>query len=55
MENLLTIFEGGMPVYMYFEDQKQLTQAPRNLWTLDNELLYSELRRILGEKAVATK
>ncbi len=55
VENLLTIFEGGMPVYMYFEDQKQLTQAPRNLWTLDNELLYSELRRILGEKAVATK
>lgn len=55
VENLLTIFEGGMPVYMYFEDQKQLTQAPRNLWTLDNELLYSELRRILGDKAVATK
>lgn len=55
VENLLTIFEGGMPVYMYFEDQKQLTQAPKNLWTVDNDLLYSELRRILGEKAVATK
>ena len=55
VENLLTIFEGSFPVYMYFEDKKQLTLAPKNLWTLDNELLYSELRRILGDRSVATK
>ena len=54
--NLLSgIFDGSMPVYMYFEDRKQLTLAPRSLWALDHELLYPELRRILGDKNVATK
>lgn len=55
VENLLTIFEGSFPVYMYFEDKKQLTLAPKNLWTLDNEILYKELCRILGEKSVVIK
>ena len=53
--NLLTIFEGKFPVYMYFEDKKQLTVAPQNLWTVENDLLYSELKRILGERNVVVK
>ena len=54
--NLLSgIFDGSMPVYMYFEDRKQLTLAPRSLWALDHELLYPELRRILGDRNVVTK
>ena len=55
VENLLSIFEGPLPVYMYFEDQKQLTLAPRNLWSMEHELLTSELKRILGDGSVAFK
>ena len=49
VENLLSIFEGPLPVYIYFEDQKQLTLAPRNLWSMEHELLTCELKRILGD------
>ncbi|HIX05353.1 MAG TPA: DNA polymerase III subunit alpha [Candidatus Fournierella pullicola] len=55
VENLLSIFEGPLPVYIYFEDQKQLTLAPRNLWSMEHELLTSELKRILGDGSVAFK
>ena len=53
VENLLGIFEGDFPVYMYFEDCKQLTVAPRSMWTLDQPRLFDEMVRILGEKNVA--
>ena len=55
VQNLLSIFEGPLKVYIYFEDQKQLTLAPRDLWSMEHELLTNELRRILGEKNVAFK
>ena len=55
VENLLSIFEGPLPVYIYFEDRKQLTLAPRNLWSMEHELLTCELKRILGDKNVAFK
>ena len=55
VENLLSIFEGSLPVYIYFEDQKQLTLAPRNLWSMEHELLTCELKRILGDGNVAFK
>lgn len=50
--NLLTIFEGPLPVYMYFVDRGELTRAPKNMWTLENDRLQSELKRILGDKNV---
>ena len=55
VENLLTLFEGGLPVYMFFEDIQKLTLAPKNLWTLDHPLLQKELARILGENNVVFK
>ena len=55
VENLLSIFEGQLPVYIYFEDRAQLTLAPRNLWSMEHELLTSELKRILGDENVAFK
>ena len=55
VENLLSIFEGPLPVYIYFEDQKQLTLAPRDLWSMEHELLTCELKRILGDGNVAFK
>ena len=32
VQNLLSIFDGGMQVYMYFADVRQLTLAPRTMW-----------------------
>ena len=55
VENLLSIFEGPLPVYIYFEDKKQLTLAPRDLWSMEHELLTCELKRILGDGNVAFK
>lgn len=55
VKNLLNIFEGNLPVCIYFEDTQQRVRAPRGLWTLDHPLLYSELERLLGPGHVATR
>ncbi len=55
VKNLLSIFEGEFPVYMYFEDTKQRMRAPRNLWCTQTDLLISELERILGKQNVVIK
>ncbi len=54
-KNLLQIFEGSFPVFMYFEDTKQKMRAPKSLWCLQNDLLVSELERILGKGNVVVK
>ena len=54
-KNLLQIFDGDFPVFMYFEDTKQRTRAPKSLWCLQNDLLFSELERILGKGNVVVK
>ncbi len=50
--NLLNIFSGDIPVYMYFSDTKQKRLAPRRLWCFFNETLHNELSRILGSENV---
>ena len=54
-KNLLQIFEGDFPVVMYFEDVKQKMLAPKSLWCLQNDLLFSELERILGKGSVVVR
>lgn len=54
-KNLLQIFEGSFPVVMYFEDTKQKMLAPKSLWCLQHDLLFSELERILGKGSVVVK
>ena len=49
-QNLLSIFEGNTPVYVYFNDSKSLTLAPKNLWVDVNDTLMHELKEILGEQ-----
>ncbi len=53
--NLLEIFDGDMPVIFYLEDTRQKLAAPRRLYTSGHPLFFEELRRIVGEKNVATK
>ena len=54
-KNLLQIFEGNFPVYMYFEDTKQRMLAPKSLWCTQSDLLVSELERVLGAGSVKVK
>ena len=53
--NLLEIFDGDMPVIFYHEDVKQKLAAPRRLYASGHPLLLQELKRLLGERNVATK
>ena len=53
--NLLEIFDGDMPVIFYLEDTKQKLAAPRRLYTSGHPLFFQELRRLVGEKNIATK
>lgn len=53
--NLLEIFDGQTPVYFKFSDSGKRVQAPRKLFVQLNDPLISELKRILGEKAVFFK
>ena len=55
VKNILSLLDGPMPVYIYFEDIKKLTVAPKGLWALDHPLLMPELKRILGEANVVKK
>ena len=54
-KNLLQIFEGNFPVYMYFEDTKKRMLAPKSLWCTQSDLLVSELERVLGAGNVKVK
>ncbi len=53
--NLISIFEGQTPVYVYFEDNKKYTCAPKHLWTTLNNPLLKELKLILGEDRVVVR
>ena len=47
--NLLGIFEGNVPVYMYFADTGEKRRTPRSLWCSPTPRLASELERIVGK------
>ena len=46
VKNLLSIFEGPFPVYMYFEDTQKRMLAPRSLWCVQSDLLVLSLIHI---------
>ncbi len=52
---LLSIFEGSTPVYFFFEDNKSLNLAPKNMWIDLNDVLVKELKFRIGEKNVIVK
>ena len=49
------IFDGRIPLYLYFEDEKKLVRAPVSLFVDENEVLLRELKRLLGEKNVVLR
>ncbi|MBP3448318.1 MAG: DNA polymerase III subunit alpha [Clostridia bacterium] len=52
LKKLLTFFSGETPVFVYFEDEKQLTKAPKSLFVSENKILMEKLTNLLGEENV---
>ena len=50
IKNILEIFDGGTPVYVYFEDMGKLTAAPKSLWVTPSDILIHQLKKLLGEE-----
>ncbi|NMA07464.1 MAG: DNA polymerase III subunit alpha, partial [Ruminococcaceae bacterium] len=53
--NILQLFNGTTPVYIYLEEEKKLLLAPKKMWLDYSENVISELKSVLGDKNVATK
>ena len=51
-QNLLEIFEGETPVYVFFEDTQKVSLAPRSMWVFPNDVLLRQLAEVLGESNV---
>ena len=51
-QNLLEIFEGPTPVYVFFQDTQKVSLAPRSLWIFVNDVLLRQLAELLGEENV---
>ncbi|MBR5239613.1 MAG: DNA polymerase III subunit alpha [Clostridia bacterium] len=52
VKKLLTFFSGDTPVYVYFEKEKRLTVAPKNLFVSENAILMEKLTNLLGAENV---
>lgn len=55
IKNLLSIFDGRVPVYIFYEDTKQYEYLGLEYLTSVNEPLEKELKYILGEKNVVIR
>ncbi len=51
----LQFFNGDTPVYVFFEDTKELHMAPKAMWVSLNDILLNELKDILGEKCIKVR
>ena len=53
--NLLSIFDGDIPVILCMKDSGKRLAAPRRLYTSGHPLFFKELERLVGAENVATK
>lgn len=54
-ENLLSIFDGSFPVYMYYNDEQKYEQRPVSEWVMPNSTMLFELKSILGQENVVLR
>ncbi|SDN36750.1 DNA polymerase III subunit alpha [Acetanaerobacterium elongatum] len=54
-QNILEYFNGTTAVYVYFNHEKELTQAPASLWITPYPNMLLELKRILGAENVVLR
>ena len=55
LKNLLSIFEGRIPVYLYYEDTKKYDFLGMDFLTSINQPLTNELKHIFGENNVVVR
>ncbi len=55
VQDLVSIFEGGVPLCYFYEDSKKYESAPRSQWVQPNEMLLKELKQLLGDANVVLK
>lgn len=53
--NMISVFDGNVPVYVYFDDTKSLTKAPRKYFFQPCNILLSELKSLLGDRNVVIR
>ena len=53
--NLLSIFDGDIPVILCMKDSGKRLAAPRRLYTSGHPLFFKELERLVGAENIATK
>jgi DNA polymerase-3 subunit alpha len=49
LKELLKIFGGDVPVFLYFEKEKKTVAAPKTYWVTPSERLYAEIKKIMGD------
>jgi len=54
-QKILDVFEGNTPLYFYFIDKKEYRLQPRTKWIDMNDIMISELNRILGRENVVIR
>ena len=55
LKNLISIFEGKIPVYLYYEDTKKYDFLGMDFLTLINQPLTNELKHIFGDENVVVR
>lgn len=52
---ILQEYKGQLPVYFYFEEEKQKMLAPTRLWVYENHDMFSRIELIVGQGNIAYK
>jgi len=55
VESLVEVFDGDTQLFVYFEDERKLTLAPKKMWVTINNVLLTELGVLLGVEKVFLK
>ena len=55
VRQILEEYNGHMPVYFYFEEEKQKLLAPEKLWVYENHDMFSRIELIVGQGNIAYK
>ncbi len=52
-KQIIDIFDGNTPLYIYFTDINKLRCAPRSMFVMPNKVMLEELKRRIGDSNVA--
>ena len=53
--HILGQYNGHLPVYFYFEEEKQKMMAPEKMWIYENSDMFNKIELIVGKGNIAYK